>query len=101
MALLKLGSGKDRLARDAVHVDARARLDVVQVDKAKLGDEVNDAVLLGHLHRDGEIVGCLGREKDVDCLFLKGRVAGLLTDLYHMQLLILAMAPLAECLWTL
>lgn len=93
MALLKLGGGKDRLARDAVHVDARARLDVVQVDKAKLGHEVNDAVLLGHLHRDGEVIGRFGREEDVHCLFLEGRVAGLLTDLYHMQLLMSAIVP--------
>ncbi len=30
------------------------RLEVVQVDEAVLGDEVDDAVLLGDLHSDGE-----------------------------------------------
>jgi hypothetical protein len=86
MALLKLGRGKDCLARNAVHVDARARLDVVQVDETKLGDEVDDAVFLGHLHRDGEIVGGFGREKDVDSLLLERGVGLLVTDLDYVKL---------------
>ena len=86
MALLKLGRGKDSLARDAVHVDARARLDVVQVDEAKFGDEVDDAVLLGDLHRHGKVVGRFGREKDVDGLLLERGVGRLVADLDDVQL---------------
>ena len=40
---------EDGVAADAVHVDAHARLQVVQVDVAILGDEVNHIVLRAHL----------------------------------------------------
>ena len=35
---------KDGVATDAVHVDARAGLQVVQVDISKFGNKVNDIV---------------------------------------------------------
>ena len=38
-----------------VHVNAGARLDVVQVDIAVLGDQVHHAVLLGHLGEEVEM----------------------------------------------
>lgn len=42
-----MGCGdKDGLATDPVHIDARASLQVIQVDVAVLGDE-EDHVLLG------------------------------------------------------
>jgi hypothetical protein len=65
---------KDSFARDSVHIDADARLEVVEVDETVLGDEVDDAVLLRDLHRDGEIVGSLGREEDIDSFLGEGRV---------------------------
>ena len=40
---------KDGVSTDAVHVDARACLEVVQVDVAKLGDQVDHVVLCTHL----------------------------------------------------
>ena len=40
---------KDCLSTDAVHVDAGARLNVVEMDVAKLGDQVDDVILLTHL----------------------------------------------------
>ena len=40
---------KDGLSADAVHVDARASLKVVQVDVAKLGDQVDCIVLCADL----------------------------------------------------
>ena len=40
---------KDGLTADTVHVDASASLDVVEMDVAKLGDQVDDIVLLTHL----------------------------------------------------
>ena len=43
-------SHKDGLSTDAVHVDTGASLNVVEVDVAKLGDQVDDVVLLTHLH---------------------------------------------------
>ena len=44
------GSDKDGLAADAVHVDTGASLNVIEVDVAKLGDQVDDIELLTHLH---------------------------------------------------
>ena len=40
---------KDCLGADPVHVDAHPALNVVQVDVAILGDQVNNAVFLAHL----------------------------------------------------
>ena len=40
---------KDCLGADPVHVDAHPALNVVQVDVAILGDQVNNTVLLAHL----------------------------------------------------
>ena len=39
------GGDENGVARDAIHVDASARLEVVQVDVAVLGDQVHDVVL--------------------------------------------------------
>lgn len=44
-------SHKDSLPTDTVHVDASARLQVVKVDVAKLGDKVDYVVLGTHLER--------------------------------------------------
>jgi hypothetical protein len=66
-ALVHTGD-EHRLPTDAVHVDARARLEVVEVDEPVLGDEVDDAVACRDLHRDGEVVRRLGGEEDVDGL---------------------------------
>ena len=51
------GSDKDGLPTDAVHVDARAGLQVVQVDVAKLGDQVDRIVLRADL--EGVRIGSL------------------------------------------
>ena len=40
---------KDGLSTDAVHVDASAGLNVIEMDVAKLGDQVDDIILLTHL----------------------------------------------------
>ena len=45
-------SHKDGFPTDSVHVDACACLQVVQVEVAKLGDEVDDIILGAHLHTD-------------------------------------------------
>ena len=42
-------SDKDDLCTDAVHVDASASLNVIEVHIAKLGDEVNHIILGAHL----------------------------------------------------
>lgn len=47
-------SDKDGLSADAVHVDAGARLNVVEVDVAKLGDQVDYVILGAHLEGLGE-----------------------------------------------
>jgi hypothetical protein len=46
-----LGGDEDSLRRDAVHVDAHARLDLVQVHVAVLGHDVDDAVFGRRLKR--------------------------------------------------
>ena len=43
------GSDKDGLSTDPVHVDTGACLQVIQMDVAKLGDEVDHIVLGAHL----------------------------------------------------
>ena len=43
-------SDKNGLTTDAVHVDTGASLNVIEVDVAKLGDQVDDVKLLTHLH---------------------------------------------------
>ena len=40
---------KDGLSADAVHVNTHPRLDVIQVDVAVLGDEVDDAIFSTNL----------------------------------------------------
>lgn len=81
-----LGRSKDSLARDSVHVDADARLQVVEMNETVLGDEVDDAVLLRDLHRDREIVGSLRREENVDGLLRERRVWQGMIDLDDMEL---------------
>ncbi len=44
---------EDGLSTDPVHVDAGACLQVVQVDVAELGDEVDHIVLAAHLSKGG------------------------------------------------
>ena len=39
------GSDKDGVTADAVHVNARASLQVVQVDISKFGDKIDDIIL--------------------------------------------------------
>ena len=39
------GGDENGVAGDAIHVDAGARLEVVQVDVAVLGDQIHDVVL--------------------------------------------------------
>ncbi len=43
------GCHKNGLATDAIHVNASASLQVVEMDVAKLGDEVDDIMLGTHL----------------------------------------------------
>ena len=96
---------EDGVSADPVHVDAGARLNVVQVNVAVFGDEVNHVVLwsnlerkvsppehhnnsssiqnsrekticfVTHLHRHGEIILRFRREEHVDSFFLIGLVA--------------------------
>lgn len=44
------GSHKDGLPADAVHVDTGTSLNVIEMDVAKLGDQVDDVILLTHLN---------------------------------------------------
>lgn len=60
---------EDGLAGNSVHVDTRARFEVVEVNEAVFCDQVDNSVLFRDLHRDREIVGSLWGEVDVDLLF--------------------------------
>ena len=81
-----LCSSKDGVSRDTVHVQTLASLQVVQVDEAVLGNEVDDPVPFRDLHRNGEVVDSFGREKDVSGLFLEDRVGRIVVDLDDVQL---------------
>ena len=85
--LLVLCRREDRLSRDAIHVNASTSLEFVKVDEAEFRDEINDTMLLRHLHRNGKIVCGFRREKDVNCFLLEGRIGSLMTDLNDMKLL--------------
>ena len=61
-----LAGDKHRFSTDSIHIDACAGFEVVEMDKSVLGDEIDDAISFGDLHRDGEIVGRLRGEKDID-----------------------------------
>jgi len=101
-----VGGDKDGLARNTVHKDASARLEVVQVQVAVLGDEEDNVVLFGdlqkhyrlkpktpsifffraYLHRHGEVVGKFRGEEDIDSLLGEGRIAFLVVNLDHVEL---------------
>lgn len=86
--LLVLCRGEDCLARNSVHVDTLTGFDIVKVDETKLGDKVDDAVFARHLHGDGEIVGGLGREEDVDGFLGERLVWRLVSDLDNVELVV-------------
>lgn len=77
---------EDSFTADAIHVDADARFEIVQVNKAVLGDEVDNIILLADLHRYREVVAGFGREKDVYGLLSKGRITLLEINLDDVQL---------------
>ena len=69
------GGDKDGLGRDAVHVDERGGLEVVQMQVAESGHHVNAMVLFGDVHGDREILRCLRGEVDVRHLLAERRSA--------------------------
>ena len=76
-----LRSDEDILAGYTVHVDARARFEVVQMNEAVLRDEVDDTMFLGDLHGHWEVVGCLSGEEHVDSLLRKHGVGRVVINL--------------------
>lgn len=50
-------SDKDGLPTDAVHVDTSAGLKVIQVNVAKLGDQVHNIMLSTHLQKMESVKG--------------------------------------------
>ena len=83
---LVVGGDENRFSRDTVHVYADARFKVVEVYKAVFGDEEDDAVSSRDLHCNREVIGCFGREEDINCLLLEGRIIRIMIDLDNMQL---------------
>lgn len=83
---LVLGGGEYGVARDSVHVQALASLQIVQVDETVLRDEVDDSVSLRNLHSHGEVVDGFGGEEDVSCLFLEDWVRSIVIDLHDVKL---------------
>ena len=77
---------REREKERLVPVDEGACLQVEEVQVSKLGDEVDDAVLLRHLHSHGEVLCGFGWEEDVDGASLEGGVLIGLGDLDHVQL---------------
>lgn len=79
-------SDKDCLAGNAVHVNANASFEIVEMNESVFSDEEDDAVTSRNLHCDGKIIGCLGREEDIDGFLLEGRVIRIMINLDDMQL---------------
>jgi len=77
---------EDGLTGDAVHENAGTGLEVVQMNEAILGDDVNDLVTIRDLHCDWEVVGGLGWEIDVDVLLGELRVSLLVIHLDNVEL---------------
>ena len=83
---LVLCSHKDGLATDAVHVDAGAGLEVVEVDEAELCDQEDDAVLLTDLHGNREVAAGLWGEVNINSLLGVDRVSFLMINLDNVKL---------------
>ena len=83
---LMLRRDEDGLTRNSVHIEACSRLEIVEMDETIFRDQVDDTVLLGHLHRDGEVIRGLRWEVDVDSLLGEWWVGGLVVNLDDMQL---------------
>ena len=76
-----------------IHEETGARVHVVDVNVAVLGDQVEAVELGRRLHGDGKVVLSLGRKEDLDGLLGVGLVAGGgLTDLDYVQLAALGSA---------
>ena len=86
MRSLVFSRDEDCLAGNSVHVDARARFEVVEVDEAVFCDQVDNSVLFRDLHCNREIIRRLWREVDVDLLFGEHGIGGLVVDLYNVKL---------------
>ena len=67
-----LCNNKHCLARNAIHVDASTGFEVVKVSKPTFRNEVDDSMLLRHLHSDRGIIGSFGREIDINSFPDKG-----------------------------
>jgi hypothetical protein len=78
---------KDGFSRNTIHIYASTGFQIIEVNEAKLCDEVDDSVLLRHLHRNWEIVRRLWRKINIDCLFGEGRIGLLVVDLYNVELM--------------
>lgn len=85
---LMLGSNKDGVSADPVHVNACTRLEVVKVDEPELGHEIDNSVKLGDLNGDWEIVCRLGREEHVDSFLLERCIWRSVIDFDNVKLLI-------------
>jgi hypothetical protein len=83
---LVICSDKDRFARDAVHVDANAGFEVVEMDEAVLCNKEDDAVAFRDLHCYREIIDCLRWKENIDGFLLEHWICRIMIDLNDMQL---------------
>ena len=80
------GRYKDGLARNPVHIDARARFEVIEMNEAVFRYQVDNSVLFRDLHGNWKIVGRLWGEVHIDLLFGECWIWGLMVDLHDMKL---------------
>lgn len=83
---LVLGGDEDSLTANTVHVDTCTAFQVVQVNESILGDEIDNAVLLGDLHRHREVVLCLSREEYVYGFFGKDWIGSSVVNFDNVEL---------------
>jgi hypothetical protein len=81
-----IGSDKDGFARNAVHINANAGFEIVEMNEPVFSDEEDDAVTRGNLHCNGEIVCRFRREENVYRFLLERRIIGIMIDLDDVQL---------------
>lgn len=86
---LRSCSEEHRFLRHSVAIDGSGGLQVVDKQQAGFGDDVNEAVLVAHLHSHGEVVSKLVGEEELRLTLHRGSACakGACTSLQRLLLL--------------
>ena len=81
-----ISGDKDSFAGDAVHIDADASFEIVEMNETIFCNEEDDAIAGRNLHCNREIVRSFRREEDIDGFLWKLGVSWVMINLDNMQL---------------